>query len=118
MSAEEDAVIESPFQQYIQLANVPVVDVPFPTSERWQDVARCQRVALCGGSGAHEMKGLRSFSSAAKAVYISSVREEMLSRETGERENLKSGALSLMARFYTCWQEWSNEAKPRCGRAR
>lgn len=67
MNAEGDEV-ESPFQQCIQLASVPVVDESFPTSERWQDVAGCPRDVGCIEPDAHEMmKGLRPFSS----VYVS-----------------------------------------------
>jgi hypothetical protein len=59
VSIGEDEV-ESPFQQYIRLASVPVADGLFPKSERWRDVARC---LPDGGpdSDAVEMKSLQSF---------------------------------------------------------
>jgi hypothetical protein len=89
MSAEGDEV-ESPFQQCIQLASVPVVDVLFPTSERWQDVAGCPRDVGCGEPDAHEMmKGLRPFSSAEGQCMSLCVGEGMQSRELGERFELR-----------------------------
>ena len=53
--------MESPSQQCIQLAIVPVADGLFPKSERRRDVALRLRAGGCGGSGVDGTKLLQSF---------------------------------------------------------